>query len=67
MSPGARPAVAIVGVGETGPVADDPRSIPEMALGAVEEALADAGLGFSDLEAVVTASVDLLDGLTASN
>lgn len=60
-------AVAVAGVGEAGPLACDPRSIPEMVLDAVEVALADASLGYDDVEAVVTASVDLFDGLTASN
>lgn len=59
--------VVIAGIGETGPRADDPRSIPEMVLDATEAALRDAGLRFDDVEAVVTASVDLFDGLTASN
>jgi acetyl-CoA acetyltransferase len=61
------PAVAVAGIGETGPVAEDPRSIPEMVLAAVDGALADAGLGHDDIDAVVTASIDLFDGLTASN
>ncbi len=38
-----------------------------MVLDAVECALADAGTDASAIDAVVTASVDLLDGLTASN
>lgn len=38
-----------------------------MVLAAVEGALADAGLDWDDIDAVVTASVDLFDGLTASN
>lgn len=59
--------VAVWGVGESGPTLDDPRSIPEIVLEAVEAALADAGLRHDDVDAVVTASVDLLDGLTASN
>jgi len=59
--------VIIAGIGETGPLAEDPRSIPEMVLDAAEAALRDAGLDFDDVEAVVTASVDLFDGLTASN
>lgn len=67
MRAGDRPAVAIAGVGQAGPVAADSRSIPEMVLAAVEEALADAAIGFDGVEAVVTASVDLFDGLTASN
>lgn len=59
--------VFVAGVGETEPVAQDPRSIPEIVLEAVEAALADAGIGYADIDAVVTASVDLNDGLTASN
>ncbi len=59
--------VAVAGVGESGPALEDPRSIPELVLDAVEQALQDARLGFDDLDAAVTASVDLLDGLTASN
>lgn len=65
-NPACRPVV-VAGVGQTGPVLEDPRSIPEMVLDAVEMALADAGMGFRDIDAVVTASVDLFDGLTASN
>jgi|Deesub1362A_J573_1020465.scaffolds.fasta_scaffold00185_48 acetyl-CoA acetyltransferase len=38
-----------------------------MVLAAVEEAMDEAGIGYADLDAVVTASVDLLDGLAASN
>lgn len=60
-------AVAVAGVGQTRSVVEDPRSIPEMVLEAVEAALADAALGYEAIDAVVTASVDLLDGLTASN
>lgn len=59
--------VAVAGWGETGPLAEDPRSIPEMVLEAVEAALADAAIGYDDIGAAVTASVDLWDGLTASN
>lgn len=59
--------VAVAGIGGTGPVAEDPRSIPEMVLEAVEAAVADAGIRLADVDAVVTASVDLFDGLTASN
>lgn len=58
--------VAVVGLGEAGPTVEDPRSIPEIVLDAVEGALADAGLDFGAVDAVVTASVDLFDGLTAS-
>ncbi|MBW1905964.1 MAG: hypothetical protein JRJ24_11770 [Deltaproteobacteria bacterium] len=62
-----RPSIWIAGLGETGPVAADARSIPEMVLDAVEAALDDAKLSFDAVDAVVTASVDLFDGLTASN
>lgn len=62
-----RARICVAGIGESGPVAQDQRSIPEMVLEAVEVALADAGVGFAEVGAVVTASVDLYDGLTASN
>lgn len=62
-----RTPVLVAGVGQTGPVAEDPRSIAEMALEAVQAALDDAGVGYEAIDAVVTASVDLFDGLTASN
>ncbi len=61
------PRVCVAGIGATDPVPDDPRSIPEMVMGAVDRALADAAMGHADIDAVVTASVDLFDGLTASN
>ena len=61
------PPLLIEGVGETGPVVEDSRSIPEMVLAAVQAALSDAGLGYDDIDAVVTGSIDLYDGLTASN
>ena len=64
---GDRRPIFILGVGEVGPFAQDPRSIPEMVLAAVDMALADAGMGHGEIDAVVTASVDLFDGLTASN
>ncbi len=59
--------VWVAGCGGTAPAAEDPRSIPEMVLEAVQGALADAALTYDDIDAVVTASVDLFDGLTASN
>jgi acetyl-CoA acetyltransferase len=59
--------VSISGWGQVGPVAEDTRSIPEMVLAAVEAALENSGLDYTDIDAVVTASVDLFDGLTASN
>ena len=59
--------IAVTGVGQCGPAAQDPRSVVEMVLDAVEAALADAQIGMNEIDAVVTASVDLLDGLTASS
>lgn len=59
--------IRIVGAGDSGCVREDPRSIPEMALCAVERALDDAGIGYDAVDAAVTASIDLFDGLTASN
>ncbi|MCH8862503.1 MAG: hypothetical protein IID51_08325 [Proteobacteria bacterium] len=59
--------VFIAGCGQVGPVAEDPRSIVEMVLEAVEGALEDVGITHQDIDAIVTASVDILDGLTASN
>ena len=60
-------SIGVAGVGQSGPAAADPRSIPEMVLDAVEHAIEDAALAWADIDAVVTASVDLFDGLTASN
>ena len=62
-----RRPVFIAGCEQVGPVAEDPRSIPEIVLEAVEGALEDAGITHKDVDAIVTASVDILDGLTASN
>ncbi len=59
--------IHVSGVGQTGPVVADTRSIPEMVLDAVDAALADAGIGHDGIDAVTTASVDLFDGITASN
>lgn len=59
--------VGVLGGHEVGPAAEDPRSIPEMVLEAVLGALDDAGCGWDDIDATVTASADLYDGLTASN
>ena len=61
------PEVVVAGLGQAGPKPADDRSIAEMVLAAVQAALSDAQLGYADLDAVVTASVDLFDGLTASN
>jgi acetyl-CoA C-acetyltransferase len=57
----------VVGVGRSGLTPVDPRSIPEMVLEATQRALEDAGVGLADVQSVVSASVDLFDGLTASN
>lgn len=62
-----RPRIAVAGIGECGPVEQDDRAIPELVLEAVEAALSDAGLSYGDIDGTVTASVDLNDGLTASN
>jgi acetyl-CoA acetyltransferase len=60
--------VVVAGVGQTRYEAAKPdQSIPEMVLEAVEAALDDARLPMAAIEAVVTASVDLWDGRTASN
>ena len=58
----------IIGVGQTAYEPAKPsQAIPEMVLEAVERALADARIGMEAIDAVVTASVDLWDGRTASN
>jgi len=59
--------VSILGVGRTDYAPKPGISIPEMVHRAVQAALADAGLTMKDVDARVTASVDLWDGLTASN
>lgn len=59
--------VTILGVGRTDYAPRPGMAIPEMAHQAVQAALADAGLAIGQIDAVVTASVDLYDGLTASN
>lgn len=59
--------IYIRGVGRTDYTPKLTVAIPEIVHQAVQAALADAGLTFSQIEAVVTASVDLYDGLTASN
>ena len=58
----------VIGVGQTAYEAAKPhQAIPEMVLEAVERALGDARIGMEEVDAVVTASVDLWDGRTASN
>lgn len=60
--------VAIAGVGRGAfEECNGEGSIAEIVADAVDAALADAGLGLADVDAVVTASVDLWDGRTASN
>lgn len=59
--------VSILGVGRTDYAPKPDMAIPEMVHRAVQAALADAGLTMADVDARVTASVDLWDGLTASN
>lgn len=59
--------ITILGVGRTDYAPKPGVSIPEMVHLAVQAALADAGLTMQDVDARVTASVDLWDGLTASN
>ena len=60
-------SVTILGVGRTDYAPKPGIAIPEMVYRAVQAALADARLGIAQIDAVVTASVDLYDGLTASN
>ncbi|MCP4358940.1 MAG: hypothetical protein GY796_13050 [Chloroflexi bacterium] len=59
--------VAILGVGRTDYAPKPDITIPEMVYHAVQAALADAVLAITQIDAIVTASVDLYDGLTASN
>lgn len=60
-------SVAILGVGRTDYEAKPGIAIPELVHWAVQDALTDAGITHAEIDAVVTASVDLYDGLTASN
>lgn len=59
--------VSILGVGRTDFAPQPNTTIPELVYRAVQAALQDAGLTMRDVDARVTASVDLYDGLTASN
>lgn len=61
------PCASILGVGRTDYAAQPGAAIPDLVYRAVHIALADAGLTMRDVDARVTASVDLFDGLTASN
>lgn len=58
---------AILGVGKSEWAPDSSLTIPELVFQAVSGALDDAGLTLDDVDSVFTASVDLWDGLTASN
>ena len=62
-----KPLVSILGVGRTEYAPQPGAAITELVYRAVQDALADAGLTMRDVDARVTASVDLWDGLTASN
>lgn len=59
--------VSVLGVGRTNWASGSDLTIPELVFQAVSSALEDAGIGIGEIDAVFTASVDLLDGLTASN
>ncbi len=59
--------VAIVGAGQTSYGVHNERSIDELVFDAVSTALDDAGLEREDIESVVTASSDGLDGRAISN
>ena len=61
------PPISILGVGRTDYESKPGTTIPELVYRAVQAALTDAGLTMRDMDARVTASVDLWDGLTASN
>ncbi len=65
--PEAVSTIAVSGFGHTAYSPQPDRSIPELVHEAVRAALRSAGLSFNGIDAVVTASVDLWDGLTASN
>lgn len=60
--------VAIIGVGETAFSAGNSlQNSSEMVLDAVEAALRDASMDLGEIDVVVSASIDLWDGRTASN
>jgi acetyl-CoA C-acetyltransferase len=62
-----KPQVSILGIGRTDFAPQPGTAVTELVYRAVHAALADAGLTMRDVDARVTASVDLWDGLTASN
>lgn len=59
--------IAIIGVGQTEFKEQTSETITEIVYQAVQRALRDARLSIGDIDHVVTASVDLWDGLVASN
>jgi len=59
--------VLVLGYGRTSYRPQPGRTIPELVHEAAQAALRNAGVSMQDVDAVVTASVDLWDGLTASN
>ncbi len=62
------PQVAIIGTSQTKFEADKSyEDIPETVFKVVQEAMGDAGIDRKDLDSIVTSSVDLWDGRTASN
>ena len=61
------PSISILGVGRSDYAPQPGIAIPELVYRAVNAALTDAGMTMRDVDARVTASVDLWDGLTASN
>jgi len=62
------PKVAIIGVSQTKFEPDKSyEDIPETVFRVVKEAMEDAGIDKNDLGSIVTSSVDLWDGRTASN
>ncbi|MFV0463574.1 MAG: hypothetical protein ACK5MP_10345, partial [Nostocoides sp.] len=63
-----QPRIAIIGVGQSvhAPRRDDVAHA-ELALEAIDEALADAGTTLGDIDNIVTASMDFWDGRTIAN
>jgi len=62
------PQVAIIGTSQTKFEADKGyEDIPETVFKVVQQAMAEAGIDRDDLDSIVTSSVDLWDGRTASN
>ena len=60
--------VAIVGLGQSGySLRNALQNASEMVLDAVELALEDAAISLAQIDAIVTSSIDLWDGRTASN